>query len=253
MTSASVVPANENCGALPTQSRVEPTLPMPNGEVRTVAANDFLFRSGEPRTHIHRIKSGAICVYQGRQSDRPAVIEFLFPGDFVGLGFLEHHVVNARALLPTTVVCVPVAQTEETLKGDARALARLAEAADREIEMRREELFKAGQRQPIERVAALLVTSSRTNTQQGRRADLIEDSWRCGVIADLLQLDLDDLTAILVELERRGLVEPTAGGLRLKDIPALERLADRVGGRERSAQVEPKPARTPKLVGRTAA
>jgi CRP/FNR family transcriptional regulator, anaerobic regulatory protein len=251
MTSASVVPANENCGALSAQSRIEPTLPMPNGEVRTIAANEFLFQSGDARTHIYRIESGAICSYQGRTSDRPSLIEFLFPGDFVGLGFLDHHALNARALLPTKVACIPVAETEDALKGDALALARLAQAADREIEARREELVKAGQRQPVERVAALLVTSSRTNTQQGRRADVIEDSWRCGVIADLLQLDLDDLTAILVDLERRGLVESTAGALRLKDIPALESLADRLS--TRSAHVEPKPARAPKLVSRTAA
>ena len=44
MTSASVVPANENCGALSAQSRIEPILPMPDGEVRTIAANEFLFR-----------------------------------------------------------------------------------------------------------------------------------------------------------------------------------------------------------------
>jgi CRP-like cAMP-binding protein len=170
----------------------------------------------------------------------------------VGLGFLEKHILTARALLASSVTCVPADETEDAVKHDPRARAKLAEAADQEIEARREELFKAGQRHPIERVAALLVTSSRTNRQQGRRADLIEDSWRCGVIADLLQLDLDDLRAILVELERRGLVETTTGSLRLKDIGALENLADRLGT-ESGAQIRPRPVRPPKLVSRTAA
>ena len=83
---------------------------------------------------------------------------------------------------------------------------------------------------------------------------MIEDSWRCGVIADLLQLDLDDLTAILIELERRGLVETTAGGLHLKDIPALEGLADRLSGaRENGVQVLPNAVAQPKPASRTAA
>jgi len=47
-------------------------------------------------------------------------------------------------------------------------------------------------------------------------------------------------------------VESTAGALRLKDIPALESLADRLST-TKSAHVEPKPARIPKLVSRTAA
>ncbi len=240
VASVSVLPAPAEGGAAP------------GGTDRTIGANEFLFRQGDPRTHVFRVDSGAICLYEGRQSDRPSLIEFVFPGDYVGLGFLENHILTARALLPSSVTAIPAGEAEDAIKDDARAQAKLAEAADREFEARREELFKAGQRQPIERVAALLVTSSRTNRQQGRRADLIEDSWRCGVIADLLQLDLDDLTAILVELERRGLLETTAGGLRLKDIGALENIADRLGT-ENGAQIRPRPVRPPKLVSRSAA
>jgi CRP/FNR family transcriptional regulator len=223
-----------------------------SGANRTLGANEFLFRRGEPRTHIFRLNSGAICLYESRQSDRQSVIEFVFPGNYVGLGFLEKHILTARTLLPSSVSCLPVIETENAIGHDPRARAKLAEAAEREIEARRDELFKAGERHPIERVAALLVTSSRTNSQQGRRPDLIEDSWRCGVIADLLRLDLDDLTAILVELERRGLIETTTGGLRLKDIAALESLSDRLG-KESSAQSPPRPGRPPRLVSRTAA
>jgi hypothetical protein len=79
---------------------------------------------------------------------------------------------------------------------------------------------------PVERVAALLATSARTNVQQGRPAELIKDSWKCGVIADLLQLTLDDLSAALIELEHRGLIEGAGEDLRLLDIAALEAVAD---------------------------
>ena len=73
----------------------ETTHPMPH----TVAANAFLFRAGDLRTHLYRVESGAICLYETRRSDRQSVIEFLFPGDYVGLGFLEKHHLSARALL----------------------------------------------------------------------------------------------------------------------------------------------------------
>jgi hypothetical protein len=55
---------------------------------------------------------------------------------------------------------------------------------------------------------------------------LIKDSWKCGVIADLLQLTLNDLSAVLVDLERRGLIEAAGEELRLTDIAALEAMAD---------------------------
>ena len=87
-------------------------------------------------------------------------------------------------------------------------------------------MYNAGRRQPIERVAALLVTSARTNVQQGRAAEIIKDSWKCGFIADLLQLTLDDLSTILVDLQRRGLIAAAGQDLRLTDLPALEAMAD---------------------------
>lgn len=200
----------------------EMTHPMPH----TVAANAFLFRAGDPRTHLYRVESGTICLYETRRSDRQSVIEFLFPGDYVGLGFLEKHHLSARALLDSTVTCVPIDALADVARTDPRAQAKLAQSVEREFEARRDELCDAGQRRPIERVAALLVTSARTNVQQGRAADLIKDSWKCGVIADLLQLTLDDLTAILVELERRGLIAAAGEDLRLTDIAALEAMAD---------------------------
>jgi len=233
--------------------RIEPTFLLGRSSTpvaeRTIPANGLLFRSGEPRTHVFQVKSGAVCLYASGRAE--AVIEFLFPGDFVGLGFLEKHCLSARALVDTTVTCLTMDAAADVIRDDPKAKAKLAAAIEREFEIRRDELRVAGQRRPIERVAALLVTSARTNVQQGRAADRIEDSWRCGVIADLLRLSLDDLSAILIELERRGLIEAAPEGLRLKDIAALEALADGMhaasGGSQSVAKAQEKPVRTPKL------
>jgi CRP/FNR family transcriptional regulator len=197
-----------------------------NAALQKVAANAFLFRAGDPRTHLFRVESGAICLYETRRTDRQSVIEFLFPGDYVGLGFLEKHHLSARALLDSTVTSVPIDALADVARSDPRAQAKLAQSVEREFEARRDELCNAGERRPIERVAALLVTSARTNVHQGRAPELIKDSWKCGVIADLLQLTLNDLSAVLVDLERRGLIEAAGEDLRLTDIAALEAMAD---------------------------
>lgn len=246
----SVVGVNENGGhpfrvepsfcasptvTAPPVETVSPTLQM-------VAANAFLFRAGDPRTHLYRVESGAICLYETRRTDRQSVIEFLFPGDYVGLGFLEKHHLSARALLDSTVTYVPIDALADVARSDPRAQAKLAMSVEREFEARRDELCNAGQRRPIERVAALLVTSAHTNVQQGRPAELIKDSWKCGVIADLLQLTLDDLSAILIELQRRGLIEAAGEDLRLTDIAALEVMIDGIWpDNDHGAAPAPKP------------
>lgn len=258
-TAESVELASSQAGAVgfrsePPFSRSEgssaPPAKTPDRIARTMAANEFLFMPGDLRTHVFRVESGAICLYQSRRADRKSVIEFVFPGDFAGFGFLDKHILSARALLETTVTCVPVDSIDDIIRDNPRAQAKLALAIDREFEAHREDLSSSGQRQPIERVAALLVTSSRTNIQQGRDPHLIKDSWRCGVIADLLRLSLDDLTKILVELERRDLIEATADGLRLTDIVALEALADglRPGISRSGASMQPRSPRPPKPV-----
>jgi CRP/FNR family transcriptional regulator len=196
-----------------------PTVTAPPAETapspQLIAANAFVFKAG-----------GAICLYETGSGDRQSVIEFAFPGDYLGLGFLEKQHLNGRALLESTITAFPIDALPDLVKNDPRAQAKLAQSVEREFEARRDELSSAGHRQPIERVAALLVTSARTNVQQGRPAEIIKDSWKCGFIADLLQLTLDDLTAILVDLERRGLIAAAGPDLRLTNIPALEAMAD---------------------------
>ena len=145
---------------------------------------------------------------------------------------------------------MPIDALAEVARSDPRAQAKLAQSVEREFEARRDELCGAGQRQPIERVAALLVTSARTNVQQGRPAELIKDSWKCGVIADLLQLTLDDLSAILVDLQRRGLIEAAGEDLRLTDIAGAgsdggRRLAGQRSRRSACAQSSRRPTGPP--------
>jgi CRP/FNR family transcriptional regulator len=207
-----------------------PTVPAPPAATAPpadrIAANAFVFKAGDPRTHLYRVESGAVCLYEAARGDRQSVIEFCFPGDYLGLGFLEKQHLNARAMLDSTITAFPIDALPELVKNDPRAQTKLALSVEREFDARRDELTTAGHRQPIERVAALLVTSARTNVQQGRPAEIIKDSWKCGFIADLLQLTLDDLTSILLDLERRGLIAAAGPDLRLTNIPALEAMAD---------------------------
>ena len=52
------------------------------------------------------------------------------------------------------------------------------------------------------------------------------DTLTSGFVADLLGIDIDELAMLLLDLNRRGLVETCGSTLKLKEMPALERLAD---------------------------
>jgi len=118
-----------------------------------------------------------------------------------------------------------VALTETT--PDFLASRRQRRAADKAFALRRIELVQEGRESPLKRVAALFAVLSNNNTYEGRDPNLIADSIRCGVVADYLNLSVDELASVLVDLETWGLIEPgPGGGIRLKNVAALETLAD---------------------------
>jgi Crp-like helix-turn-helix domain len=99
-------------------------------------------------------------------------------------------------------------------------------ALEQEFELRRGRVIASGRQTPLVRVAAFLVSLSRINANEGRDPLVVTETCTCGFVADYLGLSVDSLAAVLVELERRGLIEPCLpGGLRLKDICALDAVA----------------------------
>jgi CRP/FNR family transcriptional regulator len=196
-----------------------------DGSYRTLAAGEVLFREGELRSHVYRIEKGSICLYKERVDGSQDVIEFAFPGDLVGLGFLDSHASGAQATIETSLSCLP-RSTLETLDKQPSNKARLTAAIEREMSLLKEAQVHAGLPRPLTRIAALFVTLARCNAYEGRDPSLIADSLTCGVVAGYLNMTVNELAHWLSELKGRDLVEVCANGLRLKNLDELERLAD---------------------------
>src|SRR5262245_14405270 len=193
---------------------------------RNLGAAEILFQDGDTRARLYKVETGAICHYLRWPDGRHEVIEMAFPGDIIGLGNLEKHISTAQAMVASSVSVVSHDELEHALEHDGQLAARLAAAADREFELLRLRALGRGTPDPVGRVAAFLAAMSHMNAREGREAFVIGDSMTCGVVAERLQMSVDSLAHALLELERRGLVAPCARGLRLKDLAALEALAD---------------------------
>jgi CRP/FNR family transcriptional regulator len=154
-------------------------------------------------------------------------LEFASPGDVIGLGFLEAHACDARAILDTRLVAIPLDFMADLASHDPALQVRLDAAIEREFEYLRACTVKSGQQSLYRRVAAFLVSASRINQHEGRDPMTVVDTCPSGFVADLLGTDVKSLGAVLVDFERRGLIEPCVTGLRLKDVRALEFMAAR--------------------------
>lgn len=192
-----------------------------------LARNGILFEAGDPKTQVYRVEAGVLCIYRTRPDLTVEVIEHALAGDLVGMGFLERHAANARAEVETVVRCFSIDAVEELLEYDAHNTSRYDDAVAREFAFRREDLSDSARDRPMVRLAAFLIAVSQRARQEGGDPTLVDDTVGCGAIAEFLGLSVDLLADALTQLEMRGLVETAPPhALRLKDIPALEAIAD---------------------------
>ena len=85
-------------------------------ELRTLAAGEVLFREGDPRSHVYRVETGAICLLQVPPRRHAGRDRVRLPWRPLGLGYLDSHVSGAQATMETQLSCLPRSALEPTLE-----------------------------------------------------------------------------------------------------------------------------------------
>lgn len=190
---------------------------------RAIAKNDILFQQGDMRSRMYRVERGAFCHYMQWPDGRHELIEFAFPGDIVGFGFLADHVSTAQAVVDSEVTEVCARDFEREARTNGQLEARLSVAADREFEAAKQ-IALEHRGEPMQRVAQMLTTLASIGVAEEGVA-IIADDLTSGFIADRLDMSSAEITEVLHAFEDQGLVYATKSGLRLRNLPALEKLA----------------------------
>jgi CRP/FNR family transcriptional regulator, anaerobic regulatory protein len=195
-------------------------------KLRVLGVGDYLYKEAEPRTNVYRVEKGVVAVFE-RRLGRPAnIIEMASQGGYVGLGCLEQHRDNTRAVVDSIVSILPKSEFALLVEGDPRLRKIQDDAIKKDFESGKALANDRGRSAPIECVAAFLVAVSRQNAYEGRDPTIVSDSLKCGIVTNLLDMDISTLSRALLKLQGLGLVEQyPAAGLHLKDIEALERIA----------------------------
>jgi CRP-like cAMP-binding protein len=88
------------------------------GQLRRVEAKEFLFAEGDGISHVYRIETGALALYKILADGRRQVMGFAYPGDIVGLGVDDRYTMNALAVKPTRVRCLPASSLRQSAARD---------------------------------------------------------------------------------------------------------------------------------------
>ena len=193
-------------------------------EPSNVATGVTVFQPGDQR-HALRVERGAVCQFQRWPDGRVDMIEFAFPGDIIGLGYLSDHTSSAVAMVDTVVSVMSTDTLEQQLAVDDGLALSLAAAGEREFEFLRAKSAHTALLPPLQKVASYLVAIASIEQSEGRASVLVSDEVASGYVADLLHMSIDALAMSLLSLRRSGILELSSNRLTIVDLPRLEAVA----------------------------
>jgi len=197
-------------------------------QARTSQAGESLFMQGEDIRSVFILRDGWAFRYQCLEDGRRQILDFILPGDVVGIGPSSQMHYGVEALAPCAWLVIP----RETLLAElsrqpalAVTLVNMLSAA----QMRAfDQMTSIGRRTARERVAHLLLDLARRVRRSASNCEGVEITMPLMLshIGDALGLATETVCRCLADLKRAGTLVFGAGRLEILD---LERLSDLVG------------------------
>ena len=193
-----------------------------------VDAGTTLLSEGSQSAHVYTVLSGWGFRYKLLEDGRRQVLNFLLPGDFVGLQAsllteMQHSVEALTAMLLCVFERDRVWELYKAQPGLAFDLTWIAAHEERMLD---EHLLNVGQRTGEERAAHLLMFLHQRVKSRGLvRGDKTTLPIAQPLIADALGLSLVHTNRILNRFTRRGLIALQKRQIALKDLNGLREIA----------------------------
>jgi CRP-like cAMP-binding protein len=196
--------------------------------VRQFESREHIFCEGDPRTHVFQIEDGVVTIYQMLNDGRRQIVDFAYPGDFIGLGTASEHVFSAEATSQTRVRCFGAAALEETARSDPSIALQLYKAVSLELSAARALLVAIGQRSAIERVSTFLLMLHRRTASSQDGVSIVHLPMRRADIGDFLGLTIETVSRTITKLRLLRVIEVSHGtDIRILNLDRLAGLSER--------------------------
>ena len=204
-------------------------------ETMAVTAGATIIQEQQPGGKLFTIYSGWAFRYKSLSDGRRQILNFLLPGDLIGLQqeFSDGAMHGIEAVTPVSLCVFPRDGLWDLFREYPSVGYDITWLSAREEGFVDDNLLTAGRRNATERVAMLLMHLYRrlsriglANQDEGGRFGSIEFPINQQHIADTLGLSLVHTNKTLRRLQKLGLHELKNGRLRLLNTRALERIAD---------------------------
>jgi CRP/FNR family transcriptional regulator len=178
---------------------------------RRLQSKEHVFCEGDERTHVFQIEDGVVTIYRMLKDGRRQIIDFAFPGDFVGLGTTTEHLFSAEATAPTSVRCYSASELEDAARTDPGLAFQLYKAVTQELCAARALLVAIGQRSALERVATFLLMLHRRSQVSAGGKSVIHLPMRRADIGDFLGLTIETVSRTMTKLRSMNVIDVLHG------------------------------------------
>jgi CRP/FNR family transcriptional regulator len=197
-------------------------------QTRILKTGESLFLQGDKVRWIWMLREGWAFRYQSLEDGRRQIVDFVLPGDILGIGTSSQMPYGVEALSPCTWVTMSRESFLAKLTQEPALSVKLLNMLSAGQVRAFEQMTSVGRRTARERVAHLLLDLARraqTSVADGERFE-VTMPLMLSHIGDALGLATETVCRCLGELKRAGILVFSAGRLEILD---LDGLSDLVG------------------------
>lgn len=196
-------------------------------QVRTLKTGESLFLQGDEVRSICVLRDGWAFRYQCLEDGRRQIVDFVLPGDVLGIGPSPQMLYGVEALSPCTWITISRKSFFGNLRQQPSLSMKLVDMLSAGQVRAFEQMTSVGRRTARERVAHLLLDLARRVRKSASECEGIEITMPLMLshIGDALGLATETVCRCLGELKRAGILVFSAGRLEILDLDGLSELA----------------------------
>lgn len=193
----------------------------------SVEKEQTIYAEGEPANFCYRIVGGCVRMVKLMEDGRRQVVEFLLPGDLLGLDLLDTYDLSAEAVTPVVLRCYRRGAVEGLADRDPATARRLRMLAAAGLRAAWERMMLLGRKTAVERIASFLLEMT-ARMPVGGRDRLVLPMGRAD-IADHLGLTMETVCRVLSCLRQDGTIDTgrsvNGAQVTIRDLSGLRALA----------------------------
>jgi CRP/FNR family transcriptional regulator, anaerobic regulatory protein len=165
-----------------------------------------LFENDEAES-CFRITSGVVVIYRLLVDGHRQIIDFLVPGDLLGLGGGRQYDVSADAVTDVIAIRYPRRLIDMASRSNSTLACWLLESVSRSLHAAHGQIVLLGSKNAVERVASFLLVFAQRQRNQQVEGEPLRLPMRRKDIADYLGLTIETVSRTFTQLRNAGAIE----------------------------------------------